>query len=202
MNVHALYRGNLARPAPALLSQALGVALLWAMLAVRAGPTSLGSSLGASVLWLGAGLLAWTLFEYALHRWLMHSRNPALWRLLHQEHHAVRGMDIPEHRVLHPAVSVPVFVGLLWLVHEVLGGPPAAALGFWAGYLAYEALHWLHHDTALSEALDGVPWLRRRLAHHEGHHFRHARSNYGVLTSAWDRLLGTYRAPPPRPTRP
>lgn len=188
MNVHHLYRGHLARPLPAALLQ------LGAMAVVASGARGLGG-----VEWLAGvctGLLAWSLFEYGLHRVLMHSRNRRLWELLHQEHHQMRQMEDGAHRLLHPAIPITLFVLLSW-GGSAPAGLVAGVLGFWAGYLAYELIHWTHHHPTLALRLTRYRYFETRLRFHYDHHFRHPRANYGFTSALWDRVFGTYVTPAP-----
>jgi hypothetical protein len=117
---------------------------------------------------LGAmvGLGVWTLTEYVAHRWVMHGsfarRNP-----LGAEHRA--------HHVDPAATSAPArgagytALGILaGGLAGVSGGGPLAvggAVGWFAGYAAYEQFHWReHHRAPLG------PWERRARERHALHH--------------------------------
>ncbi len=190
MNVHVLYRGPLARPVPAFSFQlAVTVALLaFARPAQSPGPF-------AALLWFAAGLGGWTLFEYFLHRSLMHSKNRFLWELLHQEHHRTRQMADPNHRVLHPFVSTAVFTLAFVGLVRGLGLPMPAWVGLWVGYVAYEALHFMQHDGRLARLALRSAWARHLVETHADHHFRDVHANYGISTVFWDHVFGTYLAP-------
>lgn len=192
MNVHHLYRGRLARPLPATVLQ-LGA---MTALGLSAGPLSPGGWAAA----LGGGLLAWSLFEYGLHRVLMHSRIKKLWELLHQEHHQMRQMEDPSHRLLHPLVPVAVFALVTW-GGTAPAGLVAGAVGFWMGYLAYEVIHWTHHHPTLAMKLTRYRYFESRLRFHYDHHFRHPRANYGFTSALWDRVFGSYVTPAPLTAR-
>lgn len=134
------------------------------------------------------GLAVWTLAEYLIHRFAFH-HFPGL-QAVHLEHHA-------EPDGLHGSptvVSVVAFAGLafapLWYL---IGLPSAAALtvGVMMGYLAYAAVHYaVHHVTGL-----GPRWIRPQLRAlikaHAVHHHQFT-SNFGVTTTLWDRVFGTY----------
>jgi sterol desaturase/sphingolipid hydroxylase (fatty acid hydroxylase superfamily) len=144
------------------------------------------------------GWLVWTLFEYAFHRWLLHhTARPLLrrvfWQALHKEHHGYRAMRDPDHHGVHVAVSVPAVLAVLavtgWLA---TGGFAVAAVAGWTlGYCAYEALHWLFHST---DAPAGPAPLRRLWHAHAVHHLVRADSNYGFVTTFWDRRFRTHAA--------
>lgn len=69
----------------------------------------------------------------------------------------------------------------------------AAVAGYNLGYCAYEVLHAVHHTTSWARRFGG--WLAAKDALHVHHHFRGPGTNFGFLTSLWDRVLGTYEAP-------
>jgi sterol desaturase/sphingolipid hydroxylase (fatty acid hydroxylase superfamily) len=135
---------------------------------------------------LGAGLAAWTLAEYALHRFAMHGHqlDDPLSREHRRHHRDPLATDLRLRLLGHAGVAV-ASLGVGRLVH--LTGVGA---GFAAGYSTYEWLHWRSHHRRPTVLERG---LRRR---HLVHHGR-AGVNLGVTTSVWDRAFGTYRAPAP-----
>jgi len=133
---------------------------------------------------VAVGAALWTLAEYLLHRFDMHSR-------------AGRGETARAHRAHHRTLEVPaltlgtwVGAGLVALAFAA-GGEPLVAVGWMVAYVGYELTHRLIH-------VDGRPagpyrrWVR---AHHLHHHLVDARSNYGVTSPAWDVVFRTYRRP-------
>jgi dihydroceramide fatty acyl 2-hydroxylase len=138
-----------------------------------------------------AGVLAWTLVEYLMHRFLFHfpartSRGRVLAFLVHGHHH------------LHPddpgrITATPIQFGLLALLagglsHLALGPRlwAAALAGFLIGYLAYEALHFRAHHGSPRTALGRA--LRR---HHLRHHHASARARWGISSPLWDWVFRT-----------
>jgi sterol desaturase/sphingolipid hydroxylase (fatty acid hydroxylase superfamily) len=155
-------------------------------LAIRAG---LGA---ADIAWrMLAGVLAWSLSEYLIHRYLFHfvprSRlGVALAYLSHGVHHAYP--RDPHRLVLPLIVSVPI--GAVLFALAIWYGPPAFALlaGFALGYLAYDLIHYRVHAY---EADSGVfKWLRR---YHFQHHFSVPDRQFGVSTPIWDYIFRTGR---------
>jgi sterol desaturase/sphingolipid hydroxylase (fatty acid hydroxylase superfamily) len=150
--------------------------------------------LHASTAWYGVaslliGGLAFTFVEYAMHRWLFHTSS-LLAGELHTSHH-----DDPNQPTALPfwssAVSAPI---LFWLLTQFLSAPLAHWMlcGFFAAYCAYGVLHHLQHSVRIKN----VPyrWLRKKWIAHAVHHGR-VNVNFGVTTSLWDRVFGTYQAP-------
>ena len=137
----------------------------------------------------GAGLVAWTLLEYLLHRFVFHERvlGVAASRE-HLRHHAEVSWFAPLSSKL--ALAAVVVGGPGALLALLLGGAVTAALvgGVVAGWLAYELLHRRIHVVAPRNSYGR--WARR---HHLGHHFGHSRFNHGVTSPLWDHVFGTAR---------
>ena len=148
---------------------------------------------------VAAGWIGWTLFEYVLHRWVLHhTRHPflrrILWDALHREHHGYRKMHDPSHRAVHPAISLPAILFVVVAVGWTTSGAlPLAAVAGWAlGYCSYEALHWFFHSREAPDGLAAHFPLRGLWEAHRVHHLRRPASNYGFVTLLWDRALGTF----------
>jgi Fatty acid hydroxylase superfamily len=110
-------------------------------------------------------VVAWTLAEYVVHRFVLHGFAPTGHRL----HHA------------NPDAPVLTIFWQIWicfaLVCLIVGGT------FVAGSLvAYAWHHCAHHGP------DKLPLPL--LKHHQSHH-RFATRNYGVSTTLWDHVFGT-----------
>ncbi len=156
---------------------------------------------GWSVIPLGVlfGLLVWTLFEYVLHRWLLHhTRHPLLrkifWSGFHREHHMYLQMKDPDHHGIHIAITFPIILLLLGAVGFATdsGWGLAILAGYLLGYCAYEALHWLFHSGVSERGLGKFPPLHRLWAAHTVHHLHRADTNYGFITLFWDKRFHTY----------
>jgi len=171
----------------ALLCAGLVVFLVWA------APRGLEFELAALAL---AGLLAWTLIEYGLHRFVLHGLAPfSRW---HEEHHRR-----PLAHIYSPTiVSAGLILLLVFLPMWPLTGAWQAAalsLGVLIGYSAYSVMHHaLHHWH--SER----PWFVRLRRSHAQHHYFSTRGDslgvqFGVTTNGWDQVFGTDQAPPRRP---
>lgn len=139
-----------------------------------------------------AGVVAWTLTEYWLHRtffhWIPETKwGPRMHFFVHGVHH-----DWPHDKyrlVMPPAVSITLFfvflvfwVGLLgplgWAVHA----------GYTVGYMLYDMTHYfVHYGKPKSTFFKA---LRR---HHMSHHFneKYHERRYGVSNRFWDRVFRT-----------
>jgi sterol desaturase/sphingolipid hydroxylase (fatty acid hydroxylase superfamily) len=159
------------------------------------GVLSLGVPLVPGVFVAAAGWLAWTLTEYWLHRTFFHWVPNASWGarmhfFVHGVHH-----DWPDDRyrlVMPPAVSGILFVLFMGIFYALLGGVwmfPFYA-GFVFGYTVYDCTHYAtHHFKPRSARLK---WFKRLASHHMNHHFQHKPRKYGVSTTLWDHVFGTY----------
>ena len=133
-----------------------------------------------------SGLLLWGFLEYAVHRWLLHGP-PTTARRGHLSHHA----DGQAY------ISAPLFTTMAtawtaWaLFVPVLSAGRAALLmfGVYVGYNYYALLHHVEHHRP--NDLARFSYGRRLVERHSLHH-RRPIVNYGVTTSVWDRLLGTF----------
>jgi sterol desaturase/sphingolipid hydroxylase (fatty acid hydroxylase superfamily) len=133
------------------------------LLAISQLPVSPGAVL------FGGGVVAWTLAEYIVHRFVLHHLAPRE----HGLHHAS-----PDRAVL--TIFWQIWVGFV-LVYFIAGGVfVAGTLVAYAWYLFVH--HCAHHGP------DRVPLSLLR--HHKSHH-QFATRNYGVSTTLWDHVFGT-----------
>jgi sterol desaturase/sphingolipid hydroxylase (fatty acid hydroxylase superfamily) len=115
------------------------------------------------------GIVAWTLAEYAVHRWMLHDLAPEQ----HRKHHARPTDAIPQ-------IFWPIWACFL-VVYLIAGG--AVLAGILMAYAWYLFVHDCAHfrPDLISTAL---------LVHHQGHH-KWATRNFGVSTTLWDHVFGT-----------
>ena len=134
-----------------------------------------------------AGFMTAGLLEYVLHRWVLHGP-PSLVKRSHAQHHG-------EPRAL---ISTPLFVIMtgalaIWGLLGLLLSAGLAALlvfGLYAGYNYFALMHhWQHHRA---KDLTGIAYLRRLDRLHQLHHHRQV-VNFGISTTIWDRLFGTFQ---------
>src|SRR5213078_4119531 len=97
------------------------------------------------------GYAFWSLAEYWIHRMIFHWEPEQGWGarlhwMIHGVHHD--HPNDPLRLVMPPSVSIPLAALFLYLFYLVLGAPAcfAFAIGFYAGYLLYDMVHYhLHH---------------------------------------------------------
>jgi sterol desaturase/sphingolipid hydroxylase (fatty acid hydroxylase superfamily) len=131
------------------------------------------------------GIVAWTLVEYFLHRVLFH--HAPILSIIHERHH-----DEPRELIGTPAwlsalVGLFAVAGPAWAIVG-LGLDTAAMGGLVTGYLGYVFVHYASHHW---QPRRGSYLYQARLRHARHHHMSHA-GNFGVTTSLWDRVFGTF----------
>lgn len=148
--------------------------------------------------WLALGVLGWTFFEYAMHRWVYHGtyKNKRL-REFVESFHIYHHRNIQDARVLTAGVLMILPLALLTLsplyfVFSLLSstGFVPYAVGFIAAYGFYEWVHYLIHKH--SDPRGYLKWITR---YHMHHHDRRWDRCFGNTNSLWDHLLGTYSKP-------
>jgi sterol desaturase/sphingolipid hydroxylase (fatty acid hydroxylase superfamily) len=173
----------------------LGPPLLAVAGAARHGDVAaLGRHVAAGLGLLAGGVLAWTLIEYALHRFGLHlpTRSPA-WRvayfLVHGHHHrAPRDAARTVATLWQSGALLGLLASMAWPALGALWGPEAPRVwlaGVVLGYLAYEAVHLAAHHTR-----PRTPLLRALVRHHLAHHAQPG-ARYGISSPLWDWVFGT-----------
>lgn len=146
-----------------------------------------------------AGVGAWSVTEYIIHRWFMHEElGPAIASRGHLEHH-----HHPTRRPLASPLSLvaTVVVGLGVVspggaLFAVLVGAPwwtgalAGVTGI-ATYLVYERVHFRAHFRPATTRY--ARWQQRR---HLAHHASSGTTNFGVTSPVWDWVFRTYEPVP------
>lgn len=137
------------------------------------------------------GILAWTILEYFLHRYVFHFHPKSdfgkrIMFIIHGVHH-----DYPndsKRLVMPPSLSIPLAFGFYFsyklLVGETFVAPFFA--GTVLGYLVYDMLHYSFHHLNWENK-----WFMQLKAHHLKHHFKDPDLGFGVSSTLWDRIIGT-----------
>jgi sterol desaturase/sphingolipid hydroxylase (fatty acid hydroxylase superfamily) len=130
-----------------------------------------------------AGLAAWSLVEYAMHRFVLHRMEP--FKTWHAKHH-----ERPTALISAPTALSATLITLLVFVPALIASTlwPAVALtlGVTAGYLAYALCHHATHHWRANGT-----WLKGRKRWHAIHHRRAGTACYGVTSTLWDRVFRT-----------
>ncbi len=144
----------------------------------------------AGILLFFAGLIAFTLVEYLIHRYTFHMeadspKKERLQYVLHGAHH-----DFPKDKTrlaMPPIVSLALAAGFFLFYRLLLGdlGIPFTA-GFVAGYATYLCVHYSVHAFPPPKNFLKVLWV-----HHALHHYQQPDAAYGVSSPLWDLIFRT-----------
>ena len=138
-----------------------------------------------------AGMAAWTLVEYLVHRFAFHHRFP-LGRRLHQLHHDHPSDPDAERSSLSTPLLASPF-GLVILGTAGMEDGSAIFAGLLSGYLIFIAVHYAVHRWTIEPGY----WLYSTKIRHLTHH-RFENCNFGVTTMFWDIVFGTSARLPDR----
>lgn len=182
---------------PLLLNAPFTLAIggVWAALyatAARLAP----HALPVDALTVAAAFLAVDLSYYWEHRCAHRVR--ALWSAYHEIHHSSPDYTIATaYRV---SFLTQLFAPAFYLPWVLLGFDPISIVAL--QLLAFHYQAWLHTETiGPLGALDR--WINTPAVHrvHHSAALEHRDRNLGAITLLWDRLFGTYAAPPREPLR-
>lgn len=144
--------------------------------------------------WMVVGLVAWTLTEYLLHRFVFHYPAKSRWGqyfvyLFHGLHH--NDPNDPTRLVFPPVPAIAIVIGIYYFYALFV---PAYALhvfmsAFIVGYLCYDYIHYATHHFKMTSRLGRV--LKKN---HLQHHNLHEPVKFGVSSPLWDHLLGTFQS--------
>jgi sterol desaturase/sphingolipid hydroxylase (fatty acid hydroxylase superfamily) len=136
------------------------------------------------------GMLAWTLFEYTMHRWVFHivaesEKAKKIVYIMHGNHHHY---PRDRERLFMPPVPSLIIASIVFsLLHAVMG--PHVFIffpGFMLGYLMYGTMHYAIHAWN-----PPFKWMKPLWRNHHLHHYKDEGKGFGVSTTLWDRLFGT-----------
>ena len=167
---------------------AMAIDLVAASAFLVVGVRRFSGSVVLAALVVVAAFLAWGLFEYVLHRWGLHGPFLLL-RQGHAKHHAA-----PRALISTPLLLVTLSALAVWWLLCVLlpaGIPGLAVGGLYVGYNYFALLHHAQHHHA--RPLAAVARWKRGERFHRVHHQQQA-VNFGITTTLWDRVFGTYQA--------
>lgn len=141
-----------------------------------------------ALLFLG-GIIIWTLFEYAMHRYIFHIIADSRWaqRILYTIHGVHHEYPRDKDRLFMPPVpSFIVAVVIYYSMYAVMGWNALAFFpGFLFGYIAYGSMHYAIHAYAPPKYLKAL-WRNHHL-----HHYKQPDKGFGVSSVVWDVVFGT-----------
>ena len=130
-----------------------------------------------------AGVAAWTLLEYLVHRFAFHIYS--IGRRLHQLHHDhPSDPDAERSSLSTPLLALPI--GFLLIGSAGLADGSAIFAGLLSGYLTFIVMHYAVHRWPI----EPDSWLYSAKMRHLTHH-RLENCNYGVTTIFWDIVFRT-----------
>lgn len=142
---------------------------------------------------LVVGLLSWGLFEYSIHRWVLHREPPREGAGLpgnrtHLAHHAdPNALDRLNVQLSESLPVCVVYFLAAWALTGDLQSATFAYDGLMLGYFFYEFLDYqAHHGAARGRV---VRYYRR---YHLMHHHYNARVRFGVTSPLFDYIFGTF----------
>ena len=150
---------------------------------------------GQIVLWAFIALLAWTLTEYLLHRYVFHFNAKSAFgeRLIYLSHGVHHDEPDDPTRLLMPPFPAIVIMAALYFMFSLI--VPSAFLNifmsfFIIGYLCYDYIHYATHHFPMTSAVGS--YLRK---FHLRHHHAKEHSKYGVSNPLWDYVFSTVTGP-------
>jgi sterol desaturase/sphingolipid hydroxylase (fatty acid hydroxylase superfamily) len=157
------------------------VVLALLILALRHAPSPVWIEWSIACL---AGIAAWTLLEYVIHRGVLHGIR--FFAAMHDLHH-----EDPEGFVGTPTwlSLAAICVGALFPLWWGAGFDFASGItaGLMLGYVWYVGVHHVLHHWRIRPGSYLYRWKRR----HARHHYARQACNFGVTTQFWDRVFGT-----------
>ncbi|MBS1506179.1 MAG: sterol desaturase family protein [Bacteroidetes bacterium] len=179
-----LSRTHISVPLVIFFSYAAGL-LYWSI-------THTSLSVAITVLMFFIGLLAFTLVEYLIHRYVFHmdastEQRAKMQYTMHGVHH-----EFPKDKdrlAMPPLLSVTLATLLLIVFRLVLGDFVFSFLpGFLVGYAAYLSVHYMVHAFQPPKNFFKVLWIN-----HSVHHYKNGEVVFGVSSPLWDYVFGTMK---------
>jgi sterol desaturase/sphingolipid hydroxylase (fatty acid hydroxylase superfamily) len=138
-----------------------------------------------------AGMLFWTFFEYIMHRFLYHwvSENSSIQRFIYIVHGNHHEYPRDRERLFMPPVPSIISASILFIIMYEIGGKYVFSFypGFVLGYLLYGSMHYAIHTWK-----PPFKWMKPLWRNHHMHHYKSDDKGFGVSTSFWDRVFGTF----------
>jgi sterol desaturase/sphingolipid hydroxylase (fatty acid hydroxylase superfamily) len=148
-----------------------------------------GLSAAQELLLFAGGMLAWSLFEYMIHRYLFHiiSEKPRVQKIIYRLHGIHHEFPRDRERLFMP--PVPSFIIATIIFSTMYGLMKWSALaffpGFLLGYLIYGSMHYAIHAFAPPRLLKAL-WRNHHL-----HHYKAPDHGFGVSSVLWDIVFRT-----------
>lgn len=157
--------------------------------------SSLGLTGSQIILTFIAGIFFWTLFEYAIHRFVFHffaesERASKIVYVIHGNHHEYprdkERLFMPPVPSLLLASSVFSLMYLVGYLFGITGYVFVFFPGFVIGYLTYGTMHYAIHAWN-----PPFKWMKALWRNHHLHHYKNEELGFGVSSTLWDHVFGT-----------
>jgi hypothetical protein len=150
-------------------------------------------SVGPVILFFLGGVLAWSLMEYVLHRFVFHyvTENPKLQRVVYKLHGIHHEYPRDRERLFMPPIPSLVVASFFFSLQYLIMGWNVLAFfpGFLVGYLLYGSMHYAIH------AFTPPSFLKALWRNHHLHHYKYPEKGFGVSSVLWDHI---FRTVPPK----
>ncbi|MGN7719886.1 sterol desaturase family protein [Chitinophaga sp. 22620] len=152
---------------------------------------TLGNSLGRIGLVFAGALFFWTFFEYIMHRFLFHlvSESPMWIRIIYVLHGNHHEYPRDKQRLFMPPVPSLILSSVIFAIMYAIMQSMAFMFfpGFILGYLIYGTMHYAIHAWN-----PPFRFLKPLWRNHHLHHYKSDDKGFGVSSSFWDRVFGTF----------
>ncbi|WP_346316765.1 sterol desaturase family protein [Chitinophaga sp. YIM B06452] len=152
---------------------------------------TLGNSLGRIGLVFAGALFFWTFFEYIMHRFLFHlvSESPMWIRIIYVLHGNHHEYPRDKQRLFMPPVPSLLLSSVIFAIMYAVMQSMAFMFfpGFILGYLIYGTMHYAIHAWN-----PPFKFLKPLWRNHHLHHYKSDDKGFGVSSSFWDRVFGTF----------
>ena len=148
-----------------------------------------------AVLIFSGGLLFWTLFEYAIHRFAFHfiPKRKATMKIVYIIHGNHHEYPRDKQRLFMPPLPSIIIASIIFAamyfttsLFNRTGYVFAFFPGFIFGYLLYGTMHYAIHSWS-----PPFKWMKSLWRNHHLHHYKDEHRGFGVSTTLWDRIFGT-----------
>lgn len=142
------------------------------------------------VVWLFlVGMLAWSLMEYILHRFIFHfiTDNPKLEKIVYKIHGVHHEYPRDRERLFMPPIPSLILATFFFSIQYLLFDWNVLAFfpGFLFGYLMYGSMHYAIH------AFTPPSFLKALWRNHHLHHYKYPEKGFGVSSVLWDHIFKT-----------
>ena len=137
------------------------------------------------------GIFFWTFFEYIMHRFVFHwvGENETAQKIAYVMHGNHHEFPRDKQRLFMPPVPSIIIASLIFLLMNLLINQNSFVFfpGFMLGYLMYGSTHYAIHAWN-----PPFKFMKPLWRNHHLHHYKSDEKGFGVSTSFWDRVFGTF----------